>query len=95
MSNMKRLAIQLVSVLETLEEVNAKGKGWMQQSVAESTIYLALGMDMASYQTLLSIMRDNDLVTVQHHRVQITTEGLQWLKQTREVIEGKKKELET
>jgi len=42
---------------------------------AESTLYLALGMDMQLWTDLRGLMLASDLISVTHHRVSLTEKG--------------------
>ena len=61
------LNARLAAVLTTLAELNT--------DAAESTIYLALGMDIEKYTVIKSIMTAGDLATVRGNRIALTAKG--------------------
>lgn len=57
----------VAAILTTLEEVGTDS--------AESTIYMALGMDLQKYEQIRGLLLTSKLVTVKCHRIALTAAG--------------------
>lgn len=66
---MKEVTAKIVAVLLTLAE-EAPGT-----TVAESMIYLALGMDLRMYEIVKGVMVQAGWITVSNHRICLTDAG--------------------
>lgn len=63
----QKLKLQITAIVQALHEAGT--------DAAESTFYLALGMDMANWTDLRGLLIASDLITVKHHRVALTAKG--------------------
>ena len=60
------LNAKLCAVKTTLDEVPA---------AAESTLYMGMGCDMATWETVRSVLVAGNLATIEHNEVKITAAG--------------------
>ncbi len=73
----------VAAILTTLDEVGT--------DAAESTIYMALGMDMAKYTSIRDLLVSSKLVTVKGHRISLTPAGRETAQKCNAVLETAKK----
>lgn len=63
----RELTVYVASILTTLADLDT--------DAAESTVYMAMGMDLAKYELVRNILVASGLVTVEGYRIAITEKG--------------------
>lgn len=83
MSLSKSVAAMIAAILTTLAEVS--------DAAPESSVYLALGMDMDQYTTIRDVMVRLNLITVKSYTLRLTPLGRQTADKINQTLASAKK----
>lgn len=72
----------VAAVLTTLLEVHPDG-------APETSIYMALGCDMAKYEAIRNLLVGSGLIEVKHNLVSLTDKGMETARECNEVLVAK------
>lgn len=74
--NEAEIKLIVVAIVEALYENGMTDQGSDYTDVAESTFYLALGMDIWKWEKISGLMLRSDLIQIRSHRVRLTAKGV-------------------